>query len=92
MKKAIEIFEAFHGHLASMVKKISFNQPEGLVLLGEAIAVEYRCAKFNGGGDGKLATYRHECGRGNLLCTDEEGKQLYILGSKQKITHRGIVQ
>lgn len=61
------------------------------MILGEAVALEYRCSKLNGGGDGTKAVYRHEFDRGGLVCADNRmRKQLYILGSKIKVTDAGI--
>jgi len=78
----------FHGHGPRWSKQARFRCPKGLIVLGEAVAVEYRCDKRNGGGDGKKAVYRHEFDRG---AADETMKgQLYILGGRIKVTAAGI--
>lgn len=84
-------YEQFHGRRLKRVRKRSLHYPEKLVVLGRAVAVEYECSKYNGGGDGTRATYRHEFDTPALLCMDERGKkQLYILGPKIRVTQAGI--
>ena len=84
-------YEKFHGKKAKRVSSVNFFVPRKLVLLGKATAIEYRCAKRNGGGDGRTAIYRHEFETPTLLCMDERsGKQLYIIGPEIKVTSAGI--
>jgi len=81
----------FHGREPKYEEKIEFTLPKKLVYLGEAVAIEYRCSKRNGGGDGRRATYRHEFETPAKLCMDETGKRiLYIIGSKIVVTDEGI--
>lgn len=87
-----QIFRDFHGRAPDAMTSIRMNIPEGLIFLGRAVAIEYESDKRHGGGDGTKAVYRHECGKGNILCTDEGRRQLYILGPSQIITERGIVR
>jgi subtilase family serine protease len=91
-QKAERKYEKFHGKQAQEIGEIKFEVPKTFVYLGDAIEIVYKCNKKNGGGDGKMSEYAHKCGKGNILCTDENGKNLYIFGSKQKITERGIVE
>lgn len=84
-------YEAFHGKPTERIGKMKFILPKNFIYLGDAIEVVYKCNKKNGGGDGKMSEYAHKCGKGNILCTDENGKNLYIFGPKQRITERGIV-
>ncbi|MFA5777599.1 MAG: hypothetical protein WC906_04120 [Parcubacteria group bacterium] len=87
-----KIYKDFHGRAPNGLTKVPFRIPRGLIYLGEAVAVEYLSNKLNGGGDGKKAVYRHDCPKGqNIVCTDEGRKQLYVLGPKQIVTSRGIV-
>jgi hypothetical protein len=61
------------------------------VCLGEAVAIEYACDKNNGGGDGTMAVYRHEFETPVKLFMDTtRRRQLYIIGSKVKVTDAGI--
>lgn len=84
-------YREFHGHRERRVTGIEYHPPGTLILLGEAVAIEYRCNKFNGGGDGKRAVYRHEFERSAVLCMDERGKrQLYILGPAIRVDEAGI--
>jgi len=84
-------YAEFHGHEPRYTRSHNFHVPRTLVLLGEAIAIEYRCDKLNGGGDGRRAVYRHEFEGGAILAMDERaGGQLYILGRKIKVTDAGI--
>jgi len=81
----------FHGKDPRKRRRVSFNVPRHLVILGKAVSIEYQCSKKHGGGDGKQAIYRHEFETPMYLCMDEQkGKQLYILGSKLKVTSRGV--
>ena len=88
---AVSRYEQFHGKDPRSVKSKNFHVPKKLVYLGDAVAIEYRCDKLNGGGDGKKATYRHKFDPGAILCMDETGKgQLYVLGGKIKVDDAGI--
>lgn len=86
-----EKYFQFHGKNPKYKKNYSFRQPETLIVLGEAHAIEYTCSKLHGGGDGKRAIYRHVFETPAKVCMDETGKkQLYIVGSKLKVTEAGI--
>ena len=94
VQKATKVYRGFHGRTVRKKREIPFIQPKTLVYLGRAIAIEYECDKINGtpaGGEGDLAVYRHECHEDNILCTDESGRQLYLLGPHQRVTPRGII-
>ena len=84
-------YEQFHGKASRKQKSVEFHVPQGLVLIGKAIAIEYECDKLNGGGDGKKAVYRHKFETPSIVCMDERGrKQLYIIGARVKVTEAGI--
>ena len=88
MRKA---YEEFHGHPVRWKKNIEFHPPEGLVVLGKAVAVEYETDKLHGGGDGRTAVYRHTFETPCFLCMDErQRKQLYIIGNRIKVTEAGV--
>jgi hypothetical protein len=85
-------FREFHGKPARRTSLLDIHVPKRLVLLGEAVAIEYRCDKLNGGGDGTKAVYRHEFDTPAILCMDERGrKQLYIIGPRLAVNDRGII-
>jgi hypothetical protein len=84
-------YEMFHGHGPRTNRQWDFHCPQGLVILGKAIAIEYETDKLNGGGDGRKATYRHEFETPCLVLMDEENsRQLYIVGNRLIVTERGI--
>lgn len=84
-------YERFHGRGVRYARSVRFDPPKGFVVLGEAVAVEYRCDKYNGGGDGRKAVYRHSFKRGAILAADQDMKgRLYILGSGIKVKEAGI--
>ncbi len=88
---ALRQFKRFHGNPPRIVKPMSLAIPKHLILLGQAVAIVYRCDKKNGGGDGKLAEYEHEFETPVGLYMDETGKrQLYLIGSALKVTEAGI--
>ena len=80
----------FHGRNPTKREKIFMRYPKTLIQLGRAHAIEYVCDKFNGGGDGRQAIYRHKFGTGAILCRDEKDGQLYILGKNIRVTDAGI--
>lgn len=91
MKRLKKGYRDFHGHEPRSRKNFRFDSPKGLVILGTAVAVEYATDKYNGGGDGKYAVYRHEFETPALVCMDEKARrQLYIIGNRIKVTEAGI--
>ena len=81
----------FHGKSPRRKTTIDFHTPRRLTLLGEAYAIEYKCNKRNGGGDGRTAVYRHRFETPMVLAMDErKGRQLYVLGPELIVTERGI--
>ena len=86
------MYSRFHGHSPDGITEVEWEaEPESLVVLGRAVAIEYECDKSNGGGDGTLATYRHELHRDDLLLTDAQGRMLVVIGPRLRVTERGIV-
>lgn len=84
-------YEEFHGKRPRRTSGLNFHVPRKLVFLGKAVAIEYRCSKWNGGGDGRSAVYRHEFETPAILCMDERsGKQLYIIGPRITVDDEGI--
>lgn len=93
-RKDADAYEKFHGKEPQGIITLSVDTlrgfPKNLVCLGEAIKIVYKCNKRNGGGDGRMAFYKHSFSKGTLICTDRKMKQLYIVGKKLKITSAGI--
>lgn len=90
-KQQLKKYREFHGHEPRFVEEYGFNIPKKLIILGKAVAIEYKTDKINGGGDGKMAVYRHKFDTPCYVCMDETGKrQLYVIGSKLKVTKAGI--
>ena len=88
---AFSKYAEFHGKAPRRLSGIEFHQPKKLVFLGKAVAIEYRCNKRNGGGDGRTAIYRHEFETPSVVCMDETGrKQLYIIGTRITVDDEGI--
>jgi hypothetical protein len=84
-------FRQFHGRPSRETKRVRFDVPKSLVVLGKAVAIEYECDKLHGGGDGKRAIYRHKFDSGVLVVADEKMKrQLYIIGERLIVTDAGI--
>ena len=90
--KPSKTYHMFHGKPHKEVGEIPFTTPKGFIFLGYAVEIVYRSNKRNGGGDGRMAEYVHKCGKGNILCTDEKRKNLYIFGAKQKVKEEGIIE
>jgi hypothetical protein len=84
-------YRRFHGHGPRSRRLWDFHAPKGLVILGKAVAIEYETDKLNGGGDGKVAVYRHRFDTPCYVCMDETGRrQLYIVGKRLKVSEAGI--
>lgn len=89
--KAIRIHSRFHGMPPKVVLAGKLRVPSSLILLGQAVSIVYKCDKKNGGGDGTMAEYVHDFETPVGLYMDETGKvQLYLIGSKLKVTSAGI--
>ncbi len=89
--RAVRLFSRFHGRKPSVVLAKSLRVPGSLILLGQAISIVYKCDKLNGGGDGTVAEYAHDFDTPVGLYMDESGKgQLYLIGSRLKVTDAGI--
>lgn len=88
---AIDRYRQFHGKEPKSAKTIRVYPSKNLIVLGKAVAIEYRCSKLNGGGDGRSATYRHVFETPVELCMDESGRQfLYLIGKNIVVDDEGI--
>lgn len=91
MKNPVNKYEDFHGRNVRSIRTRKIHVPESLIFLGDLSAIEYVSNKFNGGGDGRRAIYRHKFKSGAKLYMDERGSfQLYIIGNKIRVNHTGI--
>ena len=84
-------YKAFHGHRPRSVNKRSLQWPSELVLIGAADCIGYQSDKLHGGGDGKLARYLHQFGKGVKLYTSANGRMLVIMGGRLNVKREGIV-
>lgn len=94
LERAKRTHKLFHGKPATVATPIAFEDPQELVILGRAVAIEYECDKINGAPKsvaGRKATYRHVLDKDDILATDQTRKKLYIIGPKLRVTARGIV-
>jgi hypothetical protein len=88
---AESLYREFHGKNPRYQSGVNFHVPKRLVYLGDAVAIEYRCNKLNGGGDGKRAVYRHKFETPAKVCMDERGRYcLYIIGNRIVVDDEGI--
>jgi len=88
---AIDRYRQFHGREPRTQQRVRVFPSRKLVVLGRAVAIEYRCNKRNGGGDGRSAVYRHEFETPVDVCMDESGRHLlYLVGDHLKVDDEGI--
>lgn len=85
-KKALARYKKFHGRSPEKNTKINFPYPKQLVLLGKGVAIEYESDKVFGNRPRKKRLFRHKFGRKVKIYTDPQGKALYIVGGKFRVT------
>lgn len=91
MRNAVNRYRQFHGRTPRFRQNIKFHQPKKLIRLGRAVRIEYESDKLHGGGDGQTCIYYHDHTTPVYLYMDETGrKQLYLIGSRLKVTKAGI--
>jgi len=84
-------YEKFWGRHPRYTSRVKWNPPKQLIYLGKAVSIIYENNKFNGGGDGKVAHYKHDFETPCFLYMDQTAKrQLYIIGNRLKVTEAGI--
>jgi len=93
--KALREYQQFHGHRPRYSARVPFpdlSPGDTVVRLGRAVAIEYECDKLHGGGDGKMAVYRHDFETPvDLVSVQQNGKTwLFAHGKKLKVTRAGI--
>lgn len=87
--RALKTFRKWHQFDPKGIVRVKGSRsiPARLVKLGEIPEIVYRSDKWSG----KPQTYLHKTGNPRpLLCTDPDGKRLYIVGGNLRVTARGI--
>ena len=85
---AAKLYENFTGHQARYVERVLIDVPQVLLLVGECDGVLYSCVR-----DGQHERYIHQFKKQSrpLLCSNETGTALYLIGGEYNFTSRGIV-
>jgi hypothetical protein len=86
---AMTLFETFHHYPPARLiyHRCRRRTPSVLVRLGKLRGLIYTSDR---GQQGKPRTFVHFLETPPLLACDEEGKQLYVLGGRYRVTQRGI--
>lgn len=84
-------YRKWHGFPSEHVDTVQADRsvPKVLVKLGTIPELVYDSDKWSG----RKETYVHKTARGNqpVLCTDPEGKRLFIVGGGVRVTRRGLI-
>lgn len=88
VQKAARLYEDFTGDAPRYVEAVRVNVPDVVLLVGECDGVLYSCHR-----DGKLEHYIHKFKKQSrpLLCSNETGTALFLIGGSYSFTNRGIV-
>lgn len=88
IKEAARLYNDFSGHneMETFRMKVP-SLPRVVAVFGDIDAIEYSTVR-----DGKPELYRHEFRDKSkpMFCASPDGKQIYILGGKYRVTERGI--
>lgn len=84
--KAAKLYEEFREAKPRRGRRISFELPKSVMLMGNLRSVSYDTTRA-----GKTELYKHDFNAGSrpLLCSD--GDRLFILEGRYHVTERGIV-
>jgi len=85
-EKAIKRYAKFHGRNPDKAKSINLVYPKVLIYLGSGVAIEYKSNKAARGVPKGKHIYRHKFGSGVKIYTDKQGRTLFVLGGKFRIT------
>lgn len=87
LKAAAKLYEDFTGDVPQYIEKVYIDLPEVVWLLGELDAVQYTCFR-----DGVKEHYIHTFKKSSrpLLCVDETGSAIFVVGGRYRVTDRGI--
>lgn len=84
-KKIDNLYEEFSGFEKTGEVTMNLGQTKRLAFLGKAVAIEYEAQKHS---DKKKNVYRHEFENAAVVASN--GKDIFIIGFKIKVTTRGI--
>lgn len=86
LARAKKLYRAFREDEPRKVKRMSFTMPRAVMVMGRADFIGYTTTHR-----GKSQAYKHTFASGSrpLLCTD--GRRLYLLQGRFRVTGRGIV-
>lgn len=91
-ERARKLYRKFMGRGADLTLRLTVPDDYGsrrLVMLGEAVAIEYRSAIEHD--DGQLANYRHEFQPGSVLAATPGGVGSLVVLGPIRVTDQGIV-
>jgi hypothetical protein len=88
IQRAAGLYEDFTGDAPRYVETVQIEIPRVVMLVGECDGVLYSCKR-----DRKLEHYIHKFKKQSrpLLCTNETGSALFLIGGSYSFTERGIV-
>jgi len=89
LENAAALYSDFTGHVARVVARIEKPvYPDAVVVIGECDGILYTTVR-----DGETESYIHRFRKKSrpLLCVNQDGKTLYLLGGAYRFTERGIV-
>lgn len=87
LKKAYELYADFRETKPNKIRRIEFDPPKSLMVMGNVRAIEYDTTRGR-----KVEMYKHIFAPGSrpYLCADQHG-QLFIIEGRYHVTERGIV-
>lgn len=89
IQRSASLFEEFTGHEGEIIERVTFPAyPKSVLVIGTLIDIGYVTVR-----DGNTERYRHQFKAVSrpLLCSSDDGKQLFIYGGRYNFTERGIV-
>lgn len=89
IRAAMDIYSCFRGRDAKRLKRVDYDVPEAVAVIGHVDYIGYRTTY-----DGKSELYEHEFAPGSrpLMCVDARGRQLVLLGGRYEFDKdHGIV-
>jgi len=91
MKRAVSTFEKWHEFTPHRVTKVQGPPrtiPGTLVKLGELVSLDYKSDKWQ---PGKSVRYTHSTKRPRpVLATDPDGRHVYLVSGKMRVTADGL--
>jgi len=89
LRQGIGLFEKFHTFVPKILQRLKLNRiiPPVVVQLGELKGVIYSSDRWS---PGRKRTFIHFMEKPPKLASDPQGRQLYILGGRYRVTAKGI--